>query len=190
MVRYCYSVRPNICISYMQAWTNWPILCRRHIKIHFLKEIVANLIHISLKFVQDGPGGYMSSVLQWMTWCGTVAEQLSKPMLIKFYGFIPINGLMHKRRNAIANGLKLRLFVLSHRYGAMGVTMSPWDYACSLSFDRCWCEDLCARGTGWWRYKGQGQVITSHNICRMLSLVPALATCFWPTNPQIKQDTR
>ena len=42
-------------------------------------------------------------------------------------------------------------------------------------------EDLCARS----RYQGQGQVITSHSICGMLLLVPALDTCFWYASPQL-----
>ena len=38
-----------------------------------------------------------------------------------------------------------------------------------------WYDNECIRS----RYQGQGQVITSHNICGMSSLGPALDTCFW-----------
>ena len=34
-------------------------------------------------------------------------------------------------------------------------------------------------------YQGQGQVITSHNICGMQILFPALDTCFWNNTPDI-----
>ena len=34
-------------------------------------------------------------------------------------------------------------------------------------------------------HQGQGQVITSHSICGMQLLVPALDTCFWHTSPHM-----
>ena len=39
-------------------------------------------------------------------------------------------------------------------------------------------EDLCARSM----YQGQGQVITSHSICGIQLLVPALHIYFWHTS--------
>ena len=38
-----------------------------------------------------------------------------------------------------------------------------------------WNEECCTRS----RYQGQGQVITSHRLCGMLLLVPALDICLW-----------
>ena len=35
------------------------------------------------------------------------------------------------------------------------------------------------------RYQGQGQVITSHRICGMKLLVPALDACFWHNTPHM-----
>ena len=40
-------------------------------------------------------------------------------------------------------------------------------------------------GLVWSRYQGQGQVITSHSICGMRLLVPALETCFRCTKVQL-----
>ena len=44
------------------------------------------------------------------------------------------------------------------------------------------CEDLCGRSG----YQGQGQVITSQNICRVWLLVPDLDTCNWHMGHHIR----
>ena len=58
-----------------------------------------------------------------------------------------------------------------------------------LNFHQCWWglyivtyQECCVRS----RYQGQGQVITSHSICGMWLLVPALDSCFWNNTHDIE----